>query len=466
MGRVDYSCRGGVGVALLGGSPHTSHNDFSHVFYPAGNRALHGRLTYPSKVNPTDVGFDYPPFTALVLAPLAALSEHTAALLWYGLQLGLLLVVSWQLARLCLRDWSPSRALLVAPIFFISLSAFAPVSAELMGGQIDIFILFLLVSSLVLLRNADSTRSLGNVHVIGAGLLLGLATSIKVYPLTFLVIILYIYKDQRLRLAIGAGVALVLSVVLPALLWGITILTEYVRFTSGLDSPAVVAYPFSFSALAIAYRGLAITPFAHPVTALPSATVAASVSAALVLLVILVARLLRHARNVIAWPIALWLTLLIEPLLEVQHVAIIAVVPLVLLADAIGRNDPALIKTLATIIGAATLSGALSYVVPGHPGQLLSFLLGFVAAGFAIRCLGRRGLPWSVCAIGYVLSGTKGMLNFASQWGVPMSFIHVLLGSGEYVALLLTGLPLVFVLPALKRTDAGESLVGQPVSLS
>ncbi|MGP8161876.1 MAG: glycosyltransferase family 87 protein [Candidatus Dormibacteria bacterium] len=121
-------------------------------------------------------GFIYPPFAALVVRPLALLSDRAAMDCWLFLGLACAVTGSVVVARTSLpRSW-PAVALGV-----LAALAFGPATYNYWHGQINPLIFLLLaVAYWAYVRDRQVT----------AGVLLGLAAGIKIAPLIFLVLLI------------------------------------------------------------------------------------------------------------------------------------------------------------------------------------------------------------------------------------------------------------------------------------
>ena len=112
---------------------------------------------------------DYPPFWYLVMSILTVVNWRAAFYLWTLInQLFLIGAIYFLFRYFRVKLWSLEAAL----ILFIILNYY-PLYYNLMEGQVNIFLLFLVAWSLWLFKNGCDW---------GAGLLLGLATGIKILP--------------------------------------------------------------------------------------------------------------------------------------------------------------------------------------------------------------------------------------------------------------------------------------------
>jgi len=183
--------------------------------YRLGSGALlQGQALYGT-LPPTGDGqlllFTYPPFAAILLTPLAVLPYWAACLAVTLLTLGVLAVVLVTVLRAlgarC--DWRRVAALLLAA------EVLEPVLRTLYAGQIDLFLLALVVLD-VLAATPRWPR----------GLLIGLAAAIKLTPAVFL---LYFLLRRDTRAAVTAVVTFLAATALGFLLAG----ADSVRYWTG-----------------------------------------------------------------------------------------------------------------------------------------------------------------------------------------------------------------------------------------
>ncbi|WP_410674310.1 glycosyltransferase 87 family protein [Amycolatopsis sp. cmx-4-68] len=174
--------------------------------YRLGSSALlHGQALYGT-LPPTGDGqlllFTYPPFAAILLAPLAVVPYWAACLAVTLLTLGLLaLVLTTVLRALGARcNWRRVGVLLLAA------EVLEPVLRTVYAGQIDLLLLALVVLDVLV----DTPRW-------PRGLLIGLAAAIKLTPAVFL---LYFLLRRDTRAALTAGVTFLAATVLGFLLTG------------------------------------------------------------------------------------------------------------------------------------------------------------------------------------------------------------------------------------------------------
>lgn len=121
-------------------------------------------------------GFDYPPFAALLVRPLALLGGHTAMLVWLWATLVSTAYAVIVVAKVTLPASWPRVELAV-----ITALAFAPAAYNYWIGQINGFIFLLLALAL---------REYARDHQVRVGVLLGLAAAIKIGPVVLVVLLL------------------------------------------------------------------------------------------------------------------------------------------------------------------------------------------------------------------------------------------------------------------------------------
>jgi hypothetical protein len=190
----------GVGaqyVAKVGGNDHRS------AFLRWRTQILHidrGGHIYDEHNYPN------PPIMALLLRPLAELPPLFGSLLWFWLKVGMAFLVYHWVFRLVQDEGRPfpvwARVLAVA-------LTLRPIAGDLTHGNVNIFILFIVVGALVAFRAGRDATS---------GLVLGLAIACKVTPALF---VPYFLWKRAWRALAGCGIGLVLSLwLVPGLFLG------------------------------------------------------------------------------------------------------------------------------------------------------------------------------------------------------------------------------------------------------
>ena len=183
-----------VGAALVALGPWlTGHFDLK-VYYGATRSWLHGGelYGYVEHGRDRDYGFTYPPFGAVVFAPLAACAFPLAEVLFdaatVAATVAVLALLLNPLARR--RGWNPAPVVAAGLILLV---AFDPWRTTYNYGQVNVLLLAIVA--------ADLLRKRGPV-----GIGVGLATAVKLVPAIF---IGYLLLTRRFRAAaIAAGTAI------------------------------------------------------------------------------------------------------------------------------------------------------------------------------------------------------------------------------------------------------------------
>jgi hypothetical protein len=193
---------------------------FAGVSVQYSYKALHNRSAFvrqQSQVLAVDEGADitkrfnypYPPVMAVLLLPIASLPPVPGALTWFYLKVGMtLLAIPW-VFRLVADPDRPFPAAAQAAAVLLSLM---PILGDLQHGNVNLFILFLVVAALVAFRARRDALS---------GILLGLAISCKVTPALF---VPYLVWKRAWRALAGVAIGLALFLwpgVVPALRLGL-----------------------------------------------------------------------------------------------------------------------------------------------------------------------------------------------------------------------------------------------------
>jgi alpha-1,2-mannosyltransferase len=177
------------------------------VYRSAGDSLLHGRPLYDYLTPvPQLLPFTYPPFSAVIAIPLAAMSRQAANWVW---TLGTLAVLGWLVLvafRPFIRRFPSSYRPVVAAALLASMAWTMPVRDCFRFGQVAIFLAALCMLDCVV----PKTRW-------PRGMMIGLATAIKLVPGVF---IPYLWLTGRRRAAVVAtawfaGVTLATTIAMP-----------------------------------------------------------------------------------------------------------------------------------------------------------------------------------------------------------------------------------------------------------
>lgn len=172
------------------------------VYRAGGRTVLDGVPLYGGPVL-WHLDFTYPPLSALVFAPLALISASTAALGWWmATYLALVAIIAVSFRSLGYR--ADVRLWCAAILLAIAVTALEPVRTTLWLGQINVFLVLLVVVDLVRTRtDAAPNRWRG----IGTGLAAGL----KLTPGFFL---LYLAATRQWRAGVTAATTLAATIVI------------------------------------------------------------------------------------------------------------------------------------------------------------------------------------------------------------------------------------------------------------
>lgn len=162
-----------IGIAALSWKLPHQRDFFDFRIYWAATRSwLDGNPLYSFQQPGTaHLGFTYPPFAGLALAPFSRLPETFAAWLLCGLSLAVLIGVAAGIGAAMARSLGLPRVPTVVVVLALSLSL-EPVRESLSFGQINIVLLGLLVLDMWLITRAAD----------GAGIATGLAAALKLTP--------------------------------------------------------------------------------------------------------------------------------------------------------------------------------------------------------------------------------------------------------------------------------------------
>lgn len=170
----------------------------------AGGGDLYAENIIGPYLSDSGLPFTYPPFGGLALWPTTMFGDRFAYLLW---SVGSLMILAWVVHRF-LPTGLRFRELIGAAVF-VALSLTQVVTQHLHFGQINLMLLGLCVADLV---RSDSSRC---GRVLPRGVLVGVATAIKLTPGLFIVYFV-LTKQWRLALwsSVGAAAATLTAAVL------------------------------------------------------------------------------------------------------------------------------------------------------------------------------------------------------------------------------------------------------------
>lgn len=178
------------------------HNNTDLIVYRgAGDTLIGGRSLYRSTVA-IGMYFTYPPFAAIVLSPLALIGQGAANVLWFIAIVASLFAIILLGFRSLGHRIGP-RLVVFAVLLTICATALEPVRTTIWLGQINVFLMLLVLVDLVFVRNTR-LRGLG----------VGLAAGIKLTPAFFLV---YLAATRRWRALVVGAVTLGTTILIGAL---------------------------------------------------------------------------------------------------------------------------------------------------------------------------------------------------------------------------------------------------------
>lgn len=178
------------------------------AYRAAGDVVLHRGAVYGSAVL-VGMEFTYPPFAGILFVPLALVSQAKANILWWAGTFAALVA----LVALSLRSLGyalDKRAALLSVLLAIVVTSFEPVRQTIWFGQINVFLVLLVVWDLT---RADGSRLKG----IGTGI----AAGIKLTP-GFFVVYLALTRQWRTCVTVVATFAATVAVgfaVMPSQAW-------------------------------------------------------------------------------------------------------------------------------------------------------------------------------------------------------------------------------------------------------
>lgn len=171
------------------------------VYVAAAKAVLHGQDIYTAHhASPDLLGYTYPPFAALLMAPLGLLSAGAGRLLMTTLSAMALLVIGTVTVRALRPRWSTQHVLAAGVALSAAGLALEPVRMTFHYGQINLMLLAILLIDL-----------LGHLPQRFRGVLIGVATGIKLTPGIF---IIYLLVTRRYREAATASAAALATIVL------------------------------------------------------------------------------------------------------------------------------------------------------------------------------------------------------------------------------------------------------------
>jgi alpha-1,2-mannosyltransferase len=180
--------------------PPTDYRYDLNVYVVAAKAYLTGSDIYTGDlVAKLELGFTYPPFAALCFTPLVRAGIAGGRALMFGVSVISLLLIGWLIARALRPAWPRYRVVLAAIACAALGLRFEPVASTFDLGQVN-----LVLTAMVLLD------LLGHTPRRFRGVLIGIATGIKLTPGIF---ILYLLVTRKFREAAVAAAATAATIV-------------------------------------------------------------------------------------------------------------------------------------------------------------------------------------------------------------------------------------------------------------
>jgi alpha-1,2-mannosyltransferase len=202
------SCGAALAQALADATRHQIDFDI----YRMGAAVIRTRHAYSARLPSALMGggrglhFTYPPFAALLFWPFAHLSVSAGQFAWSTASVVALMVLTAVSLRMVRPDWPAGLLWCLAAVALFPVLRLEPDSLNLAYGQINIFIVLLVVLDF-------SGEARWKTHRLPRGILIGLAAAIKLTPLLF---IPFLFLTRQVRAGLTA-LALFLACTLAAL---------------------------------------------------------------------------------------------------------------------------------------------------------------------------------------------------------------------------------------------------------
>lgn len=167
--------------------PFSTKYDFN-IYIEATRGALTGDSIYDKFYEGTP--FNYPPSVFIILLPFTLLPSIPAAQIWVIFSILLFILTIYLFLNNFLPQLSIFNKIFILTMFFYSY----PLRETLLFGQINLIVLFLIVAAFFIGRN-DKLKIKFKYQIL-SGVLLGLASGFKVFPLFLL--IFFLVKKQSI----------------------------------------------------------------------------------------------------------------------------------------------------------------------------------------------------------------------------------------------------------------------------
>lgn len=360
------------------------------VYFAAGRALLHGQGSIYSATL-TGIGdsspFNYPPFAALVLAPLSPLPLPLASVVLNTLNTVILIVILWRVLESLGVSAGRRRlwiAIGVAVLFLVT----DPVGTDMQVGNIDLFVLVALLD----LMSPPTAR--------GKGIVVGLAAGMKITPAFF---VLYFLVTRQFRAAVRAAVTFLATVVVGFVVMPGDAATFWTRV---LWDPARVfpipGFPGNQSLRGVVFRLLGQTHAANLVWL-------ALAVLAVVGCLWLAARLHRQGRELAAVLVAAIGMLLVTPFTWTHHWVWVSPLLVMVVVRAARTRSPA----AWTLAGVTAVAFSARFELMAMPKNVHTHFRDAVAASFAHLSAPAQLMSAAIVIVGCVLAAT------AQWWSLP-----------------------------------------------
>ena len=268
---------------------------------------------------------NYPPPFVLAIEPLSLLPRIEAFWLWHGLNLCLLLIAIWLLVA----DLDESRRRVR---FACAALLYGPVTAALFWGQVEPFVLLMLV---IALRNSAPRRD------IASGIALGLAALCKMYPF---VVIGYFLLCRRWTVVAYTGLTILAGFLLSMLAFGGEVHADFIRQLSRTAGEKFWPYAMNTSLSAVVAKSLWMLAGENFGTGLKVLRIALIVLAASVVLAMTIRGTLsakRRNENSIGFGLWVAATVLLTPIVWPHYLTLLLIPLRQVIGDIQFKNEPA-----------------------------------------------------------------------------------------------------------------------------
>src|SRR6266446_1858801 len=268
---------------------------------------------------------NYPPPFILAIEPLSLIPRIPAFWLWHGINLCLLLIAVW----LSVADLDNSRKRVG---FAGAALLYGPVTASLFWGQVEPFVLLMLV---IALRNSVARRD------IASGIAVALAAMCKMYPI---VVIGYFLVSRRWTVVASTGLTILGGILLSLIAFGGEVHADFIHQLLRTAGDKFWPNTMNASLSAVVAKSLWMMAGENFGTGLKVLRIALIVLAASVVLAITIrATLIAKRRGEESIGFGLWAaaTVLFTPIVWPHHLTILLIPLRQVIGDIRFKNVPA-----------------------------------------------------------------------------------------------------------------------------